>query len=151
MRWLPTLLWMGLIFLLSSIPDATISQTGWLDFIIRKTIHLFEYGVLAILLAQSLKDSPRVDNLLHGARPNGQALYKKYLPNRYHDRYMFWESRIKPFILAVVYAAADEFHQSFVPGRTGIWTDVLVDGLGATLGLWLWSWLEGKIPWSGRR
>ena len=37
--------------------------------------------------------------------------------------------------LAVVYAATDEFHQLFVPGR-GAWiVDVGIDGVGALLGL----------------
>lgn len=39
------------------------------------------------------------------------------------------------WILAVLYAATDEFHQLFVPGR-GAWiVDVGIDGAGALLGL----------------
>ncbi len=32
------------------------------------------------------------------------------------------------------YGALDEYHQSFVPGRSATISDVLVDGIGATLG-----------------
>ncbi len=39
------------------------------------------------------------------------------------------------FILAVLYAFCDEFHQSFVPNRFGAFTDVLIDSFGALTGL----------------
>ena len=39
------------------------------------------------------------------------------------------------FAFTLLYAASDELHQSFVPGRHGAWTDVLVDGAGALLAL----------------
>lgn len=39
------------------------------------------------------------------------------------------------FIVAAVYAALDEFHQSFVPSRTGSPMDVLIDCAGALVGL----------------
>jgi VanZ family protein len=41
-------------------------------------------------------------------------------------------------VLTLGYAISDEFHQSFVPGRTGRATDVLIDMFGAVLGLWTW-------------
>lgn len=34
------------------------------------------------------------------------------------------------FVLAVIFAALDEFHQTFVAGRSGNPTDVLIDSLG---------------------
>lgn len=37
--------------------------------------------------------------------------------------------------LTLLYAISDEYHQSFVPGRTARATDVLIDMLGATIGL----------------
>jgi VanZ family protein len=43
------------------------------------------------------------------------------------------------WIVAVVYAASDEFHQTFVPGRNGTPVDVMVDAVGATaaaIALW---------------
>lgn len=33
-------------------------------------------------------------------------------------------------IVAVIYAGADEIHQVFVPGRVGVYTDVLIDCIG---------------------
>lgn len=38
---------------------------------------------------------------------------------------------------ATLYAATDEFHQLFVPGRAGLFTDVLIDATGAAIGLLL--------------
>lgn len=57
-------------------------------------------------------------------------------------------------VLTVLYGAADEWHQSFVPGRTCSWVDVLSDGLGATLmvqylrwRLWFDRGAAGSLPW----
>lgn len=41
--------------------------------------------------------------------------------------------------LTLLYALSDEFHQAFVPGRHPDPWDLLCDGLGAGLGLVLWS------------
>ena len=42
------------------------------------------------------------------------------------------------WLLAVLYSATDEFHQSFVPGRSASIIDVLVfDNIGAALALFL--------------
>jgi len=42
-------------------------------------------------------------------------------------------TRLLAFGLAALYAATDEVHQSFVPGRTPSPWDVLIDGAGAAL------------------
>jgi VanZ family protein len=51
-------------------------------------------------------------------------------------------------LFAVIYAAFDEFHQSFVPGRHPSWVDVLgFDGGGAAIALGLaYLWREKRIP-----
>ena len=38
-------------------------------------------------------------------------------------------------LLTVLYAASDEFHQSFVPGRSAVASDVLVDSCGVIVAL----------------
>ena len=38
-------------------------------------------------------------------------------------------------VIAVIYAAFDEYHQSFIPGRDGNPADILIDGLGALAGI----------------
>lgn len=42
------------------------------------------------------------------------------------------------FVLAALYAVLDEFHQSFVPSRTGSPWDVVTDIAGAILGLMIY-------------
>lgn len=44
-------------------------------------------------------------------------------------------SRASSLAASVLYAVTDEFHQSFVPGRRGAATDVLIDAAGALTGL----------------
>ena len=47
---------------------------------------------------------------------------------------------VRPLIAAAIclfYAASDEFHQLFVPGRAGLVTDVCIDSAGALLGILL--------------
>ena len=44
---------------------------------------------------------------------------------------------------AFLFAILDEYHQTFVPGRGGTWTDVAIDGLGTAI--------AGLIAWHRRR
>lgn len=77
-----------------------------IDYPIRKTAHASEYAVLGGLLF---------------------CMYASYLPKNK-----------KTFLLAVLtgvlYAAGDEFHQLFVPGRSGQVSDVLLDSTGVFAG-----------------
>ncbi len=49
-----------------------------------------------------------------------------------YDRGQIW----LPVLVGVLWAASDEFHQTFVPGRTGMVTDVLLDGAGVCCGVY---------------
>jgi VanZ family protein len=42
------------------------------------------------------------------------------------------------FALAVLYAASDELHQTFVEGRVGAIRDVAIDAIGAAIGIALY-------------
>ncbi len=46
---------------------------------------------------------------------------------------------------AVLYGLSDEWHQSFVPGRTPDIRDIFVDGMGAVAGLFLVSLLARRL------
>lgn len=48
------------------------------------------------------------------------------------------------WLLAILYAASDEFHQSFVAGRGATVLDVGIDSIGAGLGL-LWAKKESAF------
>ncbi|MBE3116287.1 VanZ family protein [Candidatus Bathyarchaeota archaeon] len=41
------------------------------------------------------------------------------------------------WLVAVLYAITDEFHQSFIPGRTPLLGDVAIDSFAAGLGVWV--------------
>ena len=47
-------------------------------------------------------------------------------------------------ISTVLYAASDEWHQSFVPGRHPQLTDVLIDLCGAATGLLIFWWRQRR-------
>ncbi len=113
LTWLPALLWMAMIFLLSSNPHPPVPHTGndLPDLFMRKGGHFTEYAILAVLF---------------------------YLPLRSHPRAFLYS-----LLLASLYAASDEFHQTFVPLRDGNPVDWLIDSAGAMLGVviaryWLW-------------
>jgi len=46
----------------------------------------------------------------------------------------------------IAYAASDELHQLFVPGRRGSVLDVLIDAVGVALGVALWRRLSRRTP-----
>lgn len=102
----------GFINMLCNIPIIGIvlenlMKIGLAEFLIRKSAHIFLYFVLAILLYMVVK---RRSNI------------KDYL---------------LAFILTTLYACTDEFHQLFIPGRSGEFRDILVDSTGALIGLLL--------------
>jgi VanZ family protein len=77
-----------------------------LDYYVRKTAHVTEYAILAAAVAFPLWIRKR----------NGFGLWRLSV------------------LITAGYAATDEFHQRFVPGRSGELKDVLIDSLGAVLG-----------------
>ena len=48
------------------------------------------------------------------------------------------------FVVTMLYALSDEFHQAHVPGRHADPLDLVYDGVGAALGLSLWVWLQSR-------
>lgn len=116
MLWLPPLVYMAAIFLVSAARDPlpTVSRTVW-----DKLLHVVEYAGLAVLLARGFageRRSPRV--------ALGLAI-----------------------VVASAYAASDEWHQWFVPGRSSDVRDWIADTIGAILGAALY--VSGG--WSLRR
>jgi len=114
--WGPAILWMGLIFYLSAQSHLPGVPEAWLDVLLKKTAHFLAYAVLARLYLRALG--------FHKELPVAPAALALFL--------------------AAVYAATDEFHQSFVPGRTPSLADWLIDGGGAGAGL-LISRLVGRL------
>jgi VanZ family protein len=52
--------------------------------------------------------------------------------------------------LACVYALSDEWHQTFVPGRTAAWDDLVADALGAGVAILL-AWTAGALASRAQR
>lgn len=57
----------------------------------------------------------------------------------------FNKSSLFAFIFTLLYAFSDEWHQQFVPFRESRIRDVVIDGIGALLGLCLIKYIPLKI------
>ena len=129
--WVPVIVWMLLIF--SASTDAGSFQNSsrilgpllhWLFpglapetvntviTAIRKCGHLSEYALLAVLVWRARR------------RPVWRD------PRPWH-----WSEALEALWVAVLYAATDEFHQTFIPSREGCVRDVLIDSCGAVFAL----------------
>lgn len=133
-NWIPVILWMIIIFMFSAQPasdsnhlsvgfteaiiDAlgkvlpinieisTVNNiVGKLNHLIRKLAHFTVYMILGVLVSRALIRS---------------KIAKVFLIS---------------FLICALYAASDEFHQLFVPGRGGQLKDVLIDSGGAVFGI----------------
>jgi VanZ family protein len=120
-RWGPVILWAGLIFTLSSISTLPALQINWWDFILKKSAHMLEYGIFYLLLVRAL--SRTLDNNRELITWNSSGL--KINPINIKPQVFLFA-----FVIAVIYAASDEYHQSFTPGRTPKVTDVGFDTAG---------------------
>jgi VanZ family protein len=49
-------------------------------------------------------------------------------------------------LASLLYGAGDEFHQSFVPGRSVSPFDVMADTLGGLIGAWLFLKIKSSAP-----
>lgn len=81
-------------------------QFNLLHFVLRKASHLTEYAILGALLFRAL----RADEQGWNARWSAASV-----------------------AIAAAVASVDELHQAFVPSRTGVVSDVILDTAGATL------------------
>lgn len=127
--WMPAIVWMAVIFLGSTDmlsaehtsrflvpflrwidPQISLAASNAIQLGIRKLGHLTEYAILAMLLWRALRGGSR------------------------------WQMKMSLLFLvtalaSAIFAASDEFHQSFVPSRTASTNDVMIDICGAVIGL----------------
>jgi VanZ family protein len=127
--WAPVLIWLGVIFIGSTDlmsaehtsriivpllrwlkPDISPETLALIHFSIRKFGHLAEYAILAMLLWRAVYRGTKLEMKM-------SILYASV------------------WVAATLFAAADEYHQSFVPSRDAAWGDVLIDSGGAIFGL----------------
>ena len=126
---MPAIIWMALIFLGSTDmlsaehtsrflvpffrwldPQISLATLNAIQVGVRKLGHLTEYAILAMLLWHALRGGTR------------------------------WQAKMSilffiAWVACAIFAASDEFHQSFVPSRTSSSRDVMIDICGAFLGL----------------
>ena len=65
--------------------------------------------------------------------------YTGYAPSYWNNALFVHHYLLLSFIICVIFAISDEFHQTFVAGRTGQSLDVLIDSAGALVGLVFYS------------
>lgn len=170
LAWTPVGGWMLLVFLLSAqssdesaalsgahlrvvatVIDAlaqTVGEAGLseaalagLHTVIRKAAHVVAYVVLGVLTVHAVVVSAGDAPAAVGASPTRIGQWARSRPGP-----LAW-------LIATGYAASDELHQIFVPGRSGEFIDVLLDSLGAfvgVLGYLAWRDLRSRpVPRSG--
>jgi VanZ family protein len=136
--WIPVIAWMLVIFVASGDlmsaehtsrflvpfllwlkPTLSVETVGLIQFCVRKTAHLTEYAILALLLYRALFRGTN----LNWARAT-----------------LF----VSAWILCLLVATGDEFRQSFVESRGASPWDVTLDSAGAILGLLIYSWFARR-------
>ena len=99
---------MVVIFAFSSTPSSDLPNFNWADRIVKKGGHALGYGLLAFAYLRGLK-------------------------GEHHN--VTLRQLLGAWLMAVLYSATDEFHQSFTPGRHPAVTDVMIDALGSAAAL----------------
>ena len=137
-RYAPLIIWMALILFASSnefsalntsrvvrplllwlFPNITEESIRLTHFLVRKAAHITEYAILGWLAARAFTGSSR-----------------EFLRQRW------W---IAGLLLIVLHALLDEYHQSFVPSRTGSFYDSGIDIAGGLIGLIGFSYFRARL------
>lgn len=146
--WLPVLLWMMVIFGASAdshsyqhssrilepllrwlFPHMSPLAMAQIHHLFRKCCHLTVYAILGFLVFRALS---------HSGNP---------LPA------WSWPRVGGALLLVFLYASSDEFHQRFVPTRTPLFSDVLIDTAGGALGVfvaWVFHYYRRPAPQPSR-
>lgn len=85
--------------------------------------------------------------LAHVGEYTALFLVLRWLTTKTFRRRTNWFHSPLALVLSVAYAVSDEWHQSFVPGRTPSVDDLLLDVCGAVLGLALWYAFNRYRTW----
>ncbi len=119
--WLPPILWMVLIFYLSSLESARISDQKILNFLFFKSLHVVAYSSLYFLTFRAFNTFKELS-------------VKKIF--------------IIAFFISFLYAIVDELHQTFVPTREGKIRDVFIDLAGISL---MYIYIKGNLEFLKRK
>jgi hypothetical protein len=113
----PAILLMAIIFIASATPGSEIPGFGVWDFITKKGGHMLGYALLAA------------------------AYYHAFNNGKRSPRWRF----VLALCITALYAASDEWHQTFTPGRNGTPLDVAIDITGGILGIFFSGWLQKRL------
>ena len=114
--WLPVIVWMGVIFLGSSIGSIPRVGDKTTDGVVHRVAHLGEFAVLGALLLRAVSQ--------------GRRITKREL--------------IITLIVVALYGASDEFHQRFTPGRSSEGITLMFDVAGGLAGAWVYRWWRSR-------
>ena len=136
--WIWVIAWMSIIFFFSTnlfsgsqtsriirpflkwfAPDISAESIATVQLVFRKIAHLVEYAILSILCCRALVKQDKL-------------------------RVLQLAALVQAVLIAVAYAAFDEWHQSWTDERFGSPLDVAIDSVGAIVGAVLFSWLSRR-------
>jgi VanZ family protein len=100
--WAPVVLWAGLIFALSSIPDLGTGLGTW-DTVLRKLAHTAEYAILGALLLRAVQNVPAAV-LLASAYAATDEVHQTFVSGR-HGSPLDWAIDSAGALLGVAVAA----------------------------------------------
>jgi VanZ family protein len=100
--WVPVLLWAGLIFALSAIPDLGTGLGVW-DLILRKLAHTAEYAILGALVFRACRNTP-VAFLIASAYAATDEVHQTFVRGR-HGSPVDWLIDSVGVLVGVVLAA----------------------------------------------
>lgn len=86
-------------------------QADSLTFFVRKSAHTIAYFIFGLLAYNVVR----------------------------HYQQTLLRTTLIAWVIVIVYAASDEFHQLFVPGRSAELRDVLIDSTAGLVGILLWT------------
>ncbi len=112
---MPALLWMGVIFFLSSFPSSAFPVIPIPQ--IDKAVHAGIFFILCALIDRAIHHQNRFPEI-----------------RKYH--------LLISLSVVILYGLSDEYHQSFVPGRDVDIFDAMADTAGGLLYVMLWSFFK---------
>jgi len=150
--WWPALVWIGIICVESTdalssnntgdalykllsrlFPHINLYRVMVLNFLMRKTGHIMGYGILSLLLLRGWRRTLVRARATFGRSTVGLVT--------------FGRTATLAWLGTAFVASMDEWHQSYIPSRTGTWHDVVLDsGAGLVFLSIAYAWLRRPRP-----
>lgn len=142
LSWATVILWLLIIFSLSSQPGTKSNELSK-----NVTKQIIKTTEKVVMLNDSNKPKTNLVNKLNDVvREYAHAAVYLVLGVLVMNAFIMSGMRghkafIFSFIFCILYAVTDEIHQLFVPGRGTEATDVLIDGIGALIGIGIYKFI----------